>query len=265
MLSILHSGKSSIRIGPLSLTGFSLTAEDIDFRAIPECMCGRFGLFARLDAIEDHYDAEFTFEYEPRYNIAPEGSGIAAVKNESPDEINNLQWGLLPRCVDDPDDFPNLINARAESVANKSSFKDAFKKRRCLIPANNFYEWTGRKGARRPFSIGVEEQELFSMAGIWETWRNNGTEVQSVAIITTDANDVVAELHDRMPVILDGEEEEAWLETKDENALHELLYPYPAEDTRSYEVATAVNNPGNEGPELIEPLGSDQSGIGDFV
>lgn len=106
-------------------------------------MCGRFGLFQPQPEIERRFGAGFTFEYEPRYNIAPEGTGLAAVQNESRDAINQLHWGLIPHWVDDPEDFPNLINARAESVAEKPSFRTAFKKRRCLIPANNFYEWTG--------------------------------------------------------------------------------------------------------------------------
>lgn len=228
-------------------------------------MCGRFGLLPPIDDVEDRFEAEVTFPYEPRANIAPEGSGVAAVQNESPDEINQLQWGLVPRWVDDPADFPNLINARAETVDEKNSFKDAFRKRRCLIPASNFYEWTGRKGNRIPHYIGVEDEEIFAMAGIWETWSDNGTEVYSTAIITTDANDAVDELHDRMPVILDRAEERQWLEEDDVDELQELLNPFPADRTRSYEVSTAVNNPANEGPELVEPVKSDQSGLGEFT
>lgn len=227
-------------------------------------MCGRFGLFARLDAIQDYYDAEFTYDYEPRYNIAPEGSGIAVVQNETPDEINLLEWGLVPRWVDDPDNFPNLINARAETVAEKPAFRDAFAKRRCLIPANNFYEWTGRKGSRVPYFIGVEEREIFSMAGIWETWSSNGEEFTSVAILTTDANEVVGELHDRMPVILERDEEGIWLKSDEVEELQSLLDPFPDGRMRTYEVSKSVNSPANEGSELVEPIGSDQSGLSEF-
>lgn len=227
-------------------------------------MCGRFGLFARLDAIEDRYDGEFTYDFEPRYNIAPEGPGIATVRNQIPGQIDQVKWGLIPHWVDDPNDFPTLINARAETIAEKPAFRDAFAKRRCLIPASNFYEWTGRKGSRVPYFIGVEDQEIFSMAGIWETWTENGTDMESVAIITTDANDVVAELHDRMPVILDREEEDRWLDGKEEDELQELLDPFPDGRTMSYEVTKAVNNSTNDSPELIEPIGSDQAGLGDF-
>ncbi len=228
-------------------------------------MCGRFGLFARLNAIEDYFDAEFAFDYEPRYNIAPEGSGIAAVRNETPDEIGRLRWGLLPGWVDDPDEFPTLINARSETAAEKPAFREAFEQRRCLIPASNFYEWTGRKGSRVPHSIGLEDRELFAMAGLWETWSANGDEVRSATILTTDANDVVGELHDRMPVILEPDEEDVWLDADDEDELQSILGPYPGDRTTEFEVSRAVNDPANEGPALVEPVGSDQSGLGDFA
>lgn len=228
-------------------------------------MCGRFGLFARLDAIEDYFDAAFTFDYAPRYNIAPEGSGIAAVRNESPDGIDQLRWGLLPGWVDDPEDFPTLINARSETAAEKPAFREAFATRRCLIPATNFYEWTGRTGSRVPHAIGLQDRELFAMAGLWETWSANGDEVRSATILTTDANDVVGELHDRMPVILAPDEERRWLHADDEDELQALLDPYPGDRTTAVEVSTKVNDPANEGPALIEPVGGEQRGLGDFA
>lgn len=228
-------------------------------------MCGRFGLYAGPSDLEQRFDATFTYDYEPRYNVAPEGPGLAAVRNETPDAIDQLRWGLLPHWVDDPDGFPTLINARAETVADKPAFRDAVAKRRCLIPANLFYEWTGRKGRRVPHAIGVDEGSVFAMAGIWERWSANGDEVVSAAVITTDANDVVAALHDRMPVILGREEERRWLEADDHSDRQALLDPFPADRTTAHEVSMAVNNPANEGPELIEPVGSDQSGLGEFV
>ena len=227
-------------------------------------MCGRFGLLPPREDVEERFDARITFDYEPRANIAPEGPGVPAKLNESPDEINRLRWGLLPRWVDDPDGFPDLINARAETVAEKSSFEDAFENRRCLIPASNFYEWSGQRGKRVPHYIGVEDGELFAMAGLWETWSDNGTEIQSATIITTEANELVDEIHGRMPVILDRDEEDRWLEADDEDELQALLDPYPAGRMETYEVSRAVNNPANEGPELVEPVGSDQTGLGEF-
>ena len=227
-------------------------------------MCGRFGLFARLDAVEDYFGAAFTFDYEPRYNVAPEGPGVAAVRDEAPDDIDQLHWGLLPHWVDDPDDFPTLINARAETAAEKPAFRDAFERRRCLVPASTFYEWTGRKGSRVPHAIEVADRELFAMAGLWETWSSNGDEVRSATILTTDANELVGELHDRMPVILERDEERAWLEADDAEERQALLDPYPADRMRSYEVSRQVNDPTNEGPALVEPVGGTQSGLGDF-
>lgn len=228
-------------------------------------MCGRFGLFARLNAIQDYFGAEFTYDYEPRYNIAPEDpKGIASIQNESPDEINRLQWGIIPGWVDDLDDWPAPTNARAETVGEKRAFRDAFAKRRCLIPANNFYEWTGARGSRRPFYIGVEERELFAMAGIYEQWSDNGGDIVSTSIITCDANDTVSKLHDRMPVMLEPDEQQTWLESDNENELQALLDPFPDEQTRSYEVGKAVNNPTYDAPELVDPLDTEQSGLGEF-
>jgi putative SOS response-associated peptidase YedK len=228
-------------------------------------MCGRFGLFAQPSAIEERFDATFTYDYEPRYNVAPEGPGLAAVRNASPGAIDRLRWGLLPHWVDDPDDFPTLINARAETAADKPAFRDAFARRRCLVPASTFFEWTGPAGGRVPHAIGVDGEPLFAMAGLWETWGEGDDAVRSATILTTDANDVVAELHDRMPVILDREEERTWLEADDADELEGLLDPFPAGRTEAHEVSRAVNDPSNDGPSLVEPVGHDQSGLGEFV
>lgn len=227
-------------------------------------MCGRFGLTPQSEDLEQRFSATLTFDYEPRYNIAPEGSGIAAIQNESPDKINKLQWGLLPRWVDDSEEFPDLINARAETVAEKNSFKDAFRKHRCLIPASNFYEWTCQQGQRIPYAIGFEGEAIFAMAGLWETWFANGTVITSATILTTDANDVVGEIHDRMPVILEHEEEQHWLDADDSAELQAMLKPFPSERTTSYRVSTPVNNPANDGPRLVEPVGTDQTGLEEF-
>lgn len=227
-------------------------------------MCGRFGLYLAPDDLEERFDGTIEFDYEPRYNIAPEGSGTAVVTNEAPDEIDQLRWGLRPEWVDEPDDWPHPINARAETVAEKRSFRDAFEHRRCLVPANNFYEWTGRRGRRIPYSIGVGDQETFSMAGLWASWSENGSSVRSFTIITTAANEVVGELHDRMPVILDRDEERRWLGADDPDELQSLLDPFPDDRTERYEVSTKVNNPANDGPELIEPVGSSQTGLDAF-
>jgi putative SOS response-associated peptidase YedK len=227
-------------------------------------MCGRFGLYLPSPDLEERFAGRVEFDYEPRYNIAPEGPGTAAIRDETPDEINQLSWGLRPHWVDDPDDWHHPINARAETVAEKRSFRDAFEHRRCLVPANNFYEWTGRPGRRIPYAIRAEDQETFSMAGLWEVWSEDGRELQTFTILTTDANEVVGELHDRMPVILDRDEEQRWLEADDPDELETLLDAFPDERTERYEVSKKVNNPAHDGPELIEPVGSSQRGLDAF-
>ncbi|MFB6354345.1 MAG: SOS response-associated peptidase [Halobacteriales archaeon] len=226
-------------------------------------MCGRFGLAADRDVLEAYYDAACTFDYEPRYNIAPK-SGVPAVRGSATDAIDRLQWGLVPHWADDADDSPTLINARAETLAEKPAFRDAFANRRCLVPATNFYEWTGRRGRRVPYCIRVEDRPLFSMAGVWEPSRGNSADGGSLAIVTTAANDTVGELHDRMPAILDGDDETRWLEAADEAALLSLLEPYPDRLTERFEVSTAVNDPASDGPELVEPVGSNQADLREF-
>lgn len=227
-------------------------------------MCGRTTLFAPPEEIEDRFSASFDYEYEPRYNIAPEGPGVATVPNAEPDTIEQYHWGIIPHWVEDRDDWPEPINARAESVAEKPTFRDAFNKRRCLILADGFYEWTGPAGKRKPHRVVVDDGELFAMAGLWETWEDNGETITSTTIITTDANEVVGQLHDRMPVILAPEEETTWLESEDTDELQELLDPFSDDRTSEYEVSTAVNSPANDSPDLVEPLEGSQSGLGEF-
>lgn len=224
-------------------------------------MCGRFGLFVPPDVLEARYDADLAFDYEPRYNVAPGGPGVAAVRNEAPARIDSLRWGLVPGWADDPDGFPTLLNVRAETVAEKPAFRDAFAERRCLIPASLFYEWTGGRGM--PYAIGTDGEALFSMAGLWETWSGDGETVRSVAIVTTEANDVVAPIHDRMPVVLEPDEETVWLESGDAEVVQSLLDPYPDELTDAHEVSTKVNDPANDSPEVVQPVG-EQSGLGEF-
>lgn len=230
-------------------------------------MCGRTTLFALLGDIEERFDASFAYDYEPRYNVAPGSPGLPAIRNEAPEGIEQCYWGLIPGWVEDRTDWPEPINARAESVADKPSFRDAFRKRRCLVLADGFYEWTGPSGSRRPHHITVDDGDPFAMAGLWESWNGgegNGDELTSVTILTTDPNDVVGQLHDRMPVILDRDEEETWLQGEDSDDLQGILDPFPDDRMDTNEVSTAVNNPANDRPELVEPVGGSQTGLGEF-
>lgn len=227
-------------------------------------MCGRTSLFVPQSVLEERFDASAVEPIPPRYNIAP-GDDLAAIPNEAPEEIDLMEWGLIPHWVDDPDDWPKPINARGETVAEKPAFRDAFDRRRCLILADGFYEWGGDRGHKQPFRVTRDDEEPFAMAGLWESWGENGGERQTVTIITTDANETIAPIHDRMPVMLEPEEEAVWLDAADEEALLALLDPFPDELTEAYPISTAVNDPANDSPEVIEPVErGTQSGLSEF-
>jgi putative SOS response-associated peptidase YedK len=171
-----------------------------------------------------------------------------------------MRWGLWPSWVKDPNDFPLLINARADGVATKNSFRNAFRRRRCLIPASGFYEWQARgKGPKQPFWIAppaTRNTRLIAFAGVWETWLGaDGSEVDTAAIITTDANSTLAPIHHRMPALIKPAEFDAWLSADtDSDDLMRMLEP-PADDTlEAVPVSTRVNSVRNDGPELIEPV-----------
>jgi len=226
-------------------------------------MCGRTSLFVPQSVLEERFNASAIQPITPRYNIAP-GDDLAAIQNDAPEEIDLLQWGLIPHWVDDPDDWPKPINARAETVADKPAFSEAFDKRRCLVLADGFYEWGGERGHKQPFRVTRSDDEPFAMAGLWETWEN-GEARETVTVITTDSNETIAPIHDRMPVILEPDEESTWLEADDEDALGALLDPFPDDYTKTYPISTAVNNPSNDSPEVIEPVDRpEQSGLGEF-
>ncbi len=227
-------------------------------------MCGRTSLFVPQSVLEERFNATATEPITPRYNIPP-GDDLASIRNEAPEAIDLLQWGLIPHWVDDPDDWPKPINARAETVADKPAFRDAFDNRRCLVLADGFYEWGGERGRKQPFRVTRADEEPFAMAGLWESWGDNGEQLETVTIITTDSNETIAPIHDRMPVILEPNEEAAWLETDDGAALSSLLDPFPDDLTATYPISTAVNDPANDSPDVIEPVDrGQQSGLSEF-
>ena len=234
-------------------------------------MCGRFSLFVPPSVLEERFDAAASRPIVPRYNVAPRDD-VAAIRNDDPGTIDALGWGLVPSWVDDPDDYPRPINARAETVAEKPSFRDAFAERRCLVLADGFYEWKGDRGAKQPYRITRPDDEPFAFAGLWETWGANGGDskgdggpLRTVTIVTTDANDTVGAIHDRMPVILEPDEERRWLADADPEELHSMLDPYPDGGLETYPVSKAVNDPVNDSPDVVEPVDiGEQSGLGDF-
>lgn len=221
-------------------------------------MCGRFTLRATGEELARLFELDEPPPLQPRYNVAPT-QPVAAVR-ASPDgqcrELALLRWGLIPPWASDPVSA-SFINARAETAAGKPAFRGAFRARRCLIPADGFYEW--RKGPRgkEPFLFQLRGRRPFAFAGLWERWRGpDGVEVESCAILTTEANDLVRELHDRMPVILAPEAVAPWLDPafRDLGALQELLRPLPAWLMEAHAVSARVNNAACDGPACAEPL-----------
>jgi len=220
-------------------------------------MCGRFTLTTNLGAIAKRFGvARFLEEVGPRYNIAPTQT-VIVVSDDGTRSLTEMRWGLIPAWAKDPTIGNRMINARAETVATKPAFRVALRKRRCLIPADGFYEWQQVSRRKQPVYIVLKSREPFSFAGLWEIWISpDGEEVQSCTIITTEANELLKPVHDRMPVILTREAEAVWLDPliQDPERLLPLLMPYPAEEMEAYPVSTKVNSPANEGPACIVPL-----------
>ena len=217
-------------------------------------MCGRYTLIADLGDLAQRFEFDGSdFSYDPGYNIAPTES-VLTVRNLDAREAAFMRWGLVPFWAKDPKIGARMINARAETVAEKPAFRNALKKRRCLVLADGYYEWQKTPVGKRPYRIIMRSGEPFAMAGLWETWRDpQGNVVPSCTIITTAANDFLSPIHDRMPVILPREMEELWLDpdTDDAAVLTGILAPYPDECMDAYEVSTLVNYARNDGPEVI--------------
>jgi|ERR1051326_182642 putative SOS response-associated peptidase YedK len=211
-------------------------------------MCGRFTLHSR-DRIKLKGLASLDLPFEARYNIAPSQSILTIGDFGAGLEGRFLTWGLIPSWSTDGEGF---INARAETLEEKPSFSESFRLRRCLIPADGFFEWkrTGRE--KRPFYFQVDGELPFAFAGVWDTWSNRGDEVTSCAIITTTANELVGELHDRMPAILLHEYHDAWLDPRtDRTVLTEMLKPFPSLMMKTHPVSSKVNSPDNDSADLL--------------
>ena len=216
-------------------------------------MCGRFTLHMPWSELVKLYRVHDRPNLKPRYNIAPTQDVLAIrLDKEGQQEAAQLRWGLIPFWAKDEKISYSKINARAETVAKKPAFRDAFKKRRCLIAADGYYEWkTLEDGSKQPYRITLKPEQPFSFAGLWEHWEKDNKVIESCTIIVTDANELTKDIHGRMPVILDPDDYDAWLGGTDgEN----LLRPYPSKKMARYPVSRAVGNVKNTGPELIEPI-----------
>jgi putative SOS response-associated peptidase YedK len=194
----------------------------------------------------------------PRYNIAP-SQPIAVVPNTGENKLDFFIWGLIPSWAKDPKIGNRLINARSETLSEKPSFRSAYKRRRCLVLADGFYEWVKQPGqkAKSPFYIQLESKEPFAFAGLWETWYSpDGSELKTATIITTEPNDLVSRIHARMPVILPRETYDLWLdpEEKSRENFDHILKPYPSNEMIQFPVSRIVNSPANDSPECIKPI-----------
>jgi putative SOS response-associated peptidase YedK len=223
-------------------------------------VCGRYRLSRRKQLVEEYFDtASGDEDWNPRYNIAP--TQPVAVIRQNPKEpvreLSLMRWGLIPSWATDPSAAARMINARSETVATKPAFRDALKSRRCLIPADGFYEWMRMEKTKQPYCFEVNEGGLFAFAGLWDRWKDpSGKVLETCSILTTTPNAVTAAVHDRMPVILDPDGYDLWLDPGLTNvaAASELLKPYDARLMRCYPVSGRINHVGNDDEECSAPV-----------
>ena len=220
-------------------------------------MCGRYSLVASIAELEGRFGFDGADVTSPSYNVAPTQGVLTVVSESEARHAVPMRWGLIPSWAKDPKIGSRMINARAETVAEKPSFRTALRRRRCLVPADGFYEWQRTSAGKRPMRITMASGEPFAFAGLWDTWRDPQDEtVISCTIITTGANDLLRPIHDRMPVILQRDQEDLWLDhdIRDSDILREVLIPYNPGSMKAYEVSTLVNSPANDGPEILNPI-----------
>jgi putative SOS response-associated peptidase YedK len=223
-------------------------------------VCGRYRLSRRKQIVEEYFDSVSGEEdWAPRYNVAPTQSVPVIRQNpkEPIRELSLMRWGLIPSWSKDSSGAARMINARVETAATKPAFRDAMKSRRCLIPADGFYEWVRTAKAKQPYCFEVNEGQLFAFAGIWDRWKDtSGKLVETCSILTTTPNAVTSPVHDRMPVILDPDVFDLWLDPgmRDLSAASELLKPCDAQQMRCYPISTRINHVANDDEECSAPV-----------
>ena len=222
-------------------------------------MCGRYRLSRRKQLVEEYFDTTGEDDWSPRYNIAPTQPVPVIRQNpkEPVRELSLMKWGLVPHWSKDSSGAGGMINARSETAATKPAFRDPLKFRRCLIPADGFYEWSRTGKTKQPYCFEVDEGELFAFAGLWDGWKDaSGSWIKTCSILTTTPNPVTALVHDRMPVILDPDSYDLWLDpgTTDVAAAFDLLKPYDARLMRRYPVSTRINHVANDDEECVRPV-----------
>jgi putative SOS response-associated peptidase YedK len=213
-------------------------------------MCGRFSLTANEAELNLRFELEGgVAPYVPRYNGAPTQM-MAVITGDNPNKLSYQRWGLIPPWAKDISIGNKMINARAETITEKPSFRTPLFSKRCLVPADGFYEWQQNEG-KQPFRIFVKDNPIFSMAGLWERWKSpEGQTIESFSIITIEANSFMKPIHNRMPVILKQENEKTWLGSKNSTEILSLLKPYSSEKMDAYPVSKLVNSPRNDSPEI---------------
>ena len=220
-------------------------------------MCGRYTLRTPVDSLAEQFEIEeYPSSLNTSYNIAPTQEVAAVVEEDEKRKLEMLRWGLIPSWADDPAIGNKMINARAETVSEKPSFRKAFKERRCLILADGFYEWQKTNNGKQPYYIRMGDGSPFAFAGLWESWGKYEEEIRSCTILTTDANDLVGEVHHRMPVILPPENYDLWLDPdmREAEPLLDLLRPHPDNVMEAYPVSRFVNSPSNNDERCVESV-----------
>ncbi|QOS79683.1 SOS response-associated peptidase [Paenibacillus sp. JNUCC31] len=222
-------------------------------------MCGRFTITDPIDAITNRYYASIAdgFEYKPNYNAAPMQYIPTIIGSKDGNRLGSLRWGLVPTWAKDDKIGNKMINARAETLSEKPAFKRLIRSKRCIIPANGFYEWRKEGSAKQPLRILMKDDSIFSLAGLYDTWTDpDGNKLSTCTIITTEPNSLMEDIHNRMPVILRPEDEAKWLGryNDDVQSLLSLLKPYKAAEMRAYKVPKEVGNVRNNNEELLKEV-----------
>ncbi len=217
-------------------------------------MCGRFQLSVTGKMISERYKVEVYDEmYSPSYNCAPY-QYLPVITNENSNKLSFFRWGLIPNWSNDEKIGIKLINARGETIDKRPAFKNSFEQRRCIIPANGFYEWKKDK-FKTPYRFYLKNEMIFSMAGLWERWKSpEGKVIETFTIVTTESNELIKPVHNRMPVILNRETEKVWISENDTNILKELIKPFSASEMSGYRISDKINSVRNNGETLIKPI-----------